>query len=206
MKIQFGTPLTTHHGLGTFFFGCAVFAISWFNGHLESLFGDSKKAILHSRGLNLTHIPSLFYCDVPYDDCLCPVLSNKSENSENCITNVQLVGSRILPAIVFFLQMCLIRELFSLSGDHRHVIIYALWIASMFTFVGMIISIYWNSCYHAYIALTLCSTGGLLWFLSLHNLLANIDRIPSSSHSNKIVPVHRSKRNHNATRAWQELP
>jgi hypothetical protein len=206
MKIQFGTPPTLCHVHGTILLGCIVLAISWFNVHLQSLLGEAEESILRSRGLNVTHTAANLQCDLPYDDCLCLVFVNKSGNSESCITNSQLVGSRILPLVSFFLQIFLVQELFSLNANHHHVIIYALWIVSTCTFVAMTISIYWSSCYHAYITLILGYTGGSLWFLSFHNLIVKIDRIPSSSNRNKIAAVQRSKTNDNPDRAWQELP
>jgi hypothetical protein len=172
---------------------------------LQSLLGESEESILHSRGLNMTRFPTVFNCYLPYDNCLCSVLSNKSNASENCITYNQLVSSRILPLTSFFLQICLARQLFSLSGDYRHVIIFVLWIACIFTFIGMIISISWSSSYQAYISNILFGTAGILLILSLHNSMVYNDRIPSS-HDNKILPVYRSKLNHDVSRDWKELP
>jgi hypothetical protein len=205
MKIQFGTPLTTCHISRAFALGCVILAIISFNLYLQNLLAESEKSILHSRGLNVTHISPFLYCDLPYDDCLCSILSNKSHSSEKCITHIQLVGSRILPFISFFLQICLVRELFSLSGDHRRVIIYALWIVPLFIFVGMIIGIYWSACYHVYITTALYSIGGPLWFLSLLNLLITEDRMRSTSNRNQVIVHHRSETTHNESRSWLEL-
>jgi hypothetical protein len=205
MKIQFGTPLTSNHVVGTFVFGCVVFAIIYFNLHLQSLLAESEESIINSRGLNVTHSSPLFYCDLPYDDCLCSVLSNKSHTSEKCITHVQLVGSRILPFISFFAQICLIRELFSLSGDHRRVIIYALWIVSIFIYVGMTIGIYWSACYHLYITIALYLTGALLFLLSLHNLKIGTDRMKSISNRNQVIVSYRSITTNNESRSLLEL-
>jgi hypothetical protein len=205
MKIQFGTPLTLHHIFGSFFLGCVILAIICSNLYLQNVLAESEESILHSRGLNVTHISPFLYCELPYDDCLCSILSNKSHSSEKCITRIQLEGSRILPFISFFLQICLVRELFSLSGDHRHVIIYALWIVSIFIFVGMTIGIHWSACYHVYITAALYSTGGSLWFLSLHNLLVNEDRTRSSSNRNQVIVPHRSETTNNENRFGLEL-
>jgi hypothetical protein len=206
MKIHFGTPLTDYHTTGAFLWGCAIFAIGWFNSHLQVSFGEAEESVLRSRGLNVTtHTAPMFYCDLPYDDCRCLVLLNKSENSEKCITDIQLVGSRILPLVSFFLQIFLVRELFPFSADCPRVISCALWTTSLLIFIGMTISIYWSSCYHAHITFTLLSTGVVLCCLSLLNLMVNDQRTSDSSHGNRIVPVHRSERNHNASRAWQEF-
>jgi hypothetical protein len=205
MKIQFGTPLTSNHLFGTFVFGCVIFAINFFNLHLQSLLAESEESIINSRGLNVTHISPLLYCDLPYDDCLCSVLSNKSHTSEKCITYVQLVGTHILPFISFFSQICLIRELFSLSGDHRRVIIYALWIVSIFIYVGMTIGIYWSACYHLYITIALYWTGGSLCLLSCHNLKVGIDRMNSISSRNQVIVSYKSETTNNESSPLLEL-
>jgi hypothetical protein len=206
MRIQFGPITNLDDACCTFLFGSVVFAITCFNTHLHSLFGDAEVSILRSRGLNVTRISPILYCDLPYDDCLCPVLLNKSNISENCIAYYQLVSSRILPLVSFFLQIYLVRKLFSLNADHRRVVIYALWIISIFTCIGMRICIYWSSCYQLYITLTLYLTYGILWVLCAHNIGVNMERLPSFSHGNKVAGIHSLGRNNESNKAWQELP
>jgi hypothetical protein len=205
MKIHFGNALTDQHIVGAVLLGCTLYGIGWFNMELISLLDESEESILHSRGLNVTRVSIVFNCYFPYDNCLCSNLSKKTNTSETCVTYNQLVGSRILPLISFFLQICLARQLFSLSGDYRHVIIFVLWIACIFTFIGMIISISWSSCYQAYISYTLFGTAGILFFLSFHNFMTITDGI-RSSHDTKIVPVYGSKRNDKVSIGWKELP
>jgi hypothetical protein len=206
MKIQFRTYSTLEHVACIFGFSCIVYAMSCFNTYFLRFFGEAEKSVLYSRGLNVTHFSPLLYCELPYDDCLCTVLFNKSDNSEKCITYVQLIGSRILPLVSFFLQIYLVRKLFSLNSDHPRVIIYTLSILSIFTFIGMTISIYWNSCYHVSITYTQLLTGTLLWLLSLYNLVSIAERTPASSNGNKIVAARTSGKTNKPERAWQELP
>ncbi len=103
IKIEFGIPSTSCQASGIFLFGCVVFIIASFNAHLQTILGESEESLVRLRGLNITHKSQVFYCELPYDDCLCPVLSNLSNTSKNCITNVQLVGSRTMPLVSFFL-------------------------------------------------------------------------------------------------------
>jgi hypothetical protein len=206
MKIQFRTNTSLKDACYTFLFSCVVYAISFFNTHLQSLFGNAEESILSSRGLNVKHISPLLYCELPYDDCLCTVLLNKSDNSEKCFTDIQLMGSRILPIVSFFLQIYLVRKLISLNSNHCRVIIYTLSIVSIFTCIGMTICIFWSSCYHVSITFTLLLTSSILWILSFYNMLVSEERFRSCSHCNKIAADHSSKRNNNPNRAWQEVP
>lgn len=109
-----------------------------------------------------------FYCNLPFNDCLCSVISNKSDTSDKCITYAALVGSRILPMISFFLQIILVREIFSFSTDCPRIVIFTLWITSIFAFIGIPISIYWNDCFQVYITIILMFTGMLLSTLGIY--------------------------------------
>jgi hypothetical protein len=197
MKIQFGTATSTSHTMIAIALGCIVFAISGVNVFIQTFLGESEKLILHSRGLKLAPTSEMLYCDLPYDDCLCSVLLKKFNTSENCITYEHLVVSRLLPLFSFFLQVYLVHVLFSLRVDRPRVIIYTLWMISIFIFIGMTISIYWSSCYHAYITLVLFSTGGLLFYLSLHNILYIVKDKHSSSNHKEIIITYKSEKNNN---------
>jgi hypothetical protein len=200
MKIHFGTTLDSSHTSGAVALGCVIFAINCANAYIHSFLDESVKSMVHSRGLNVTHTRTMFNCDLSYEDCLCSVSLNKFNTSENCITHDELVMNRLLPLVSFFLQIYLVRELFSLSADRPHVFIYALWIASIFIFTSMTISIYWSSCYHAYIIFALFLTGGSLFFLSLHNLLVNSEREHSTSDHKQIIIACKSESNNNASK------
>jgi hypothetical protein len=201
MRIQYGTLLTSYHACKAFILGFLIFLIGFFNGCLQNLLGKSEKLILQSRKINVTERLDFYYCDLPYDDCLCSVLSNKSDTSDGCITYFQLVGSRILPLVSFLLQIYLIRELFSFSAGRPRVIIYALWITSIFIFIGMTISIYWNSCYQAYISGSLLVTGASLCMLSMHNVLVVRDHQVSSYNCNQMIIAHKSERDNTASKS-----
>jgi hypothetical protein len=203
MKIQFGTPLTTCHVVGTFFCGCFLCAVGWYNVNLQYLLGDTEEIILSSRGINVTRTSPILYCQLPYEEILCSALLKKSNDSENCITDVQLAGSRVLPIFSFFLQICLVQELFSLIGDRSRVIVYFLWIASIFIFIAITVGIFWSSCFHAHATLILFWISTSLFFLSYHNLAKNLRRIPSSSHNNTIIVTHGSRRTRNVRRVGQ---
>jgi hypothetical protein len=201
MRIQYGTPLTSYHACKAFILGFLIYLTGSFNGYLHNLLGKSERSILQSRKINVTERPDFFYCDLPYDDCLCSVLSNKSDISDDCITYFQLVSSRILPLVSFFLQIYLARQLFSFSADRPRVVIYALWVASVFTFIGMTISIYWNSCYHAYITSFLLLTGASLCLLSMHNVLVVRDHQVASYNCNQMIIAQKSERDNTASKS-----
>lgn len=92
-----------------------------------------------------------------------------------------------------------------MNTNHYHVISFALWMASIFTFIGMTLSIYWSSCYHLYITLTLQWTSALLWLLTIHSMELNDDYL-YSSYDDEVAVVDESNTDHDATRTQQEIP
>ncbi len=205
MKIQFGIKQTSWVSFGTFIFGCVTVVIAFFNLNHQHSLGESQQRIANSRGLNVTHTSPFFCCEIPYKDCLCSVISKRSNTSEMCITNVQLASSHILSSISFWLQFYLVRTLCSLHTVHRRVIIYALWITSIFPFIIMTISIYWSSCFQIYTAFILYLTGGTVLMLTFHNYIINHDDDFPISNSNITIAVQPSETTNVAKKSWQEL-
>ena len=171
LRIQFGTSLTASHACMAFLLGALVFSSALLSAYSHILFGIVEKSILKSRNITVAKVPNIFFCDLHYTSCLCSPSTNESSISNDCITRVQLMISRISPLLSYLIQIWLIQKLFSLHGDLRRVIVYALWTVSLFTFIGLTICIHWSSCYHSYISFTIYITGILLWSLTMHNAL-----------------------------------
>ncbi|UJR36049.1 hypothetical protein I4U23_028786 [Adineta vaga] len=73
-----------------------AFVTTMFNTHLRYRIGEVGKSILHSRGFNVTsELPALL-CGFSYNDCLCSSTSNKSVDSENCITYYELLVQTLI--------------------------------------------------------------------------------------------------------------
>ena len=142
-----------------FLLGALVFFNALLGAYLHIIFGIVEKSILPSRSITVTNSPNIFFCDLPYTICLCSHSTEKTSILNDCINHVQLVISRISPLLSHLIQIFLIQKLFSLHGDRRRVIVCALWIASLFTFIGITICIHWSSCYHSYISYTICVIG-----------------------------------------------
>jgi hypothetical protein len=205
MKIRYGTNPTDYYTSRAFILGCVLCSLFVYQSVLQNLLGECQESLAHSRGLNITKFSRVLYCEFPSEYCLCPVSLNTSNSSEKCVTNVQLMVSRTLPLFSYFLHIILVRELFSLSGNHRRFIIYVLWVISIFIFTGITISIYWSSCSQAYIPLIQGFTGGLLAFLSVHNLLTSLEHQNSPSNHNRTDVVHSSEIINREKTFWKEL-
>jgi hypothetical protein len=98
------------------------------------------------------------YHDIPHEDCRCSAIPTK-----DCLSTVHFKIIRILPLILFIVEISFIREHFILSGDRSYFIINVYWIASIFVFFGIVIIIYRSSFYYGLSSLFLCIIGSLLF-------------------------------------------
>lgn len=205
MRMKYGTPLTSSHACKAFLLGFFLYNVILTNLNLQKFIGDSEKSILQSRNTTLTQRPTIFYCNIPFNDCLCSVISNKSDTSVECITYAVLVGSRILPKFSFFLQILLTREIFSFSTDCPRIVIFTLWITSIFAFIGISISIYWNDCFQAYIAIIVSFTGVVLSALGMYNMKIYLAHYDANLNRNQVAVVEKSEKDNKGEKSWQEL-
>jgi hypothetical protein len=187
MKITFG--INANNALRVVFHAGAILFLVLIQFEYINKLERSQESFFMLRMSNVTSVKANLYCDIPYDNCRCSVISTKY-----CLTNKHLKAGRILPLVLFVLEVYLIRELVSLSGDHINVLAYVSWIASLFVFVGILIIIYRNTCYYSDIATILCCTGYLLFGFIALEVAHDKDRNLPSSTNNIMVNVQRSER------------
>ena len=204
LRIQLGTKLNAYEACGPFYVGLLAFLISALNAYYHNVFGAVEKTILQSRNMTITEGNDFFFCDLRYTDCLCSLATNKSDSPLNCITHTQLIIARMLPLISFLGQVYLIQKLFSLHGDQRHVVIITLRIVSILVFIGITITIHWNSCYHAYISCIIYITSCPLWILSMRNAMIVHGHLDSLSKRKRVVLLSKPETATKGTQTCQE--
>lgn len=212
MKIQFGsiTPGESARSMLCTFFGLAFLVTA-----LATLrpFNECYKSNVHSQTFNLTaSIEYNSFCTVDYEKCLCSVLSNKTKNSTKCITNMEFQCSRILPLVSFLLQICILRDLFTLSEGSDRQFVYTGWIISLLTFIGLAIGIYWNSCYQYNIAAALFFPWVLISFLTAYDQVKSQIRERDleqeeigRQRERSFMYAYNLGRNSREARSWQEI-
>ncbi|CAF1296159.1 unnamed protein product [Adineta steineri] len=168
--------------------GYAMVLFMFLTTQLDTLYNlkTSHEVIFKLRIRNVTSNETNLYCDIPYDDCRCSVVSVKY-----CLTDARLKFSRIVPIVLFVLQICLAQELFSLSGDHKHLLICALWITSIFVLIGIVALIYRSSCCHGYTLGILYLTGFLVVGFFGYAFLAENERRWPSGRNNFVMDGQR---------------
>ena len=128
---------------------------------------------------NVTSVERYMYYDIPHDDCRCSVVSMKY-----CLTAAQYKTGRVLPLLLSVSEIYLIREVLSLSGDHKYILFNILWMVSMFVFIGISVIIYLNNYYYNDMVLFLSFTGYLLFSFAVYEVgLDGYRNRPSRNHN-----------------------
>jgi hypothetical protein len=178
----------------------AIFLLFWVQSKYTSILERTQKSVFMLRMPNVSTVEANLYCDIPYDDCRCSIVSTKY-----CLTDKQLKTSRIVPLVLFVLQLYLIRELVSLSGDNICFLVYVPWIASLFVFIGILAIIYRYHCFYGYTGLIVSVTGYPLSIFVIYKVMSHNQRTLSSHNNNIIMNVQWSERIDNSVQYWQEL-
>jgi small-conductance mechanosensitive channel len=115
-----------------------------------------QQSVLMFRQPNATEVGFHMYKDIPYEDCRCNIIS-----IDTCLTNLQFKFTRILPLILFLLEVYTFKDLLSLNRFRRHFIVKFYWIISIFLFFCVVMIIYQSSDYYI-IMTTLLSELGIV--------------------------------------------
>jgi hypothetical protein len=208
MKIKFGT--TPNNATRAAFVGLTLLIICHVCfTRIYDILDNAHEALLQSSMSNLTSIKIRLPCDIPYDNCRCSVQLAKNVFLKDCLTDDFLLRSRIFPLVSFILQVCLIRDLFTFSGKYTHFVIYILWTTAVFIFVIISNGIYGSSCFHRRAMLLLQCTGGILFILSIHDLIRQneeaSEEIIDDETSEEITDDETSEEITNEPILWRDL-
>ena len=128
--------------------------------HYLFIIRDSHESVYLIRTTNVSDVTPNLYCDISYDDFRCASVPTK-----DCLSNIQLKSARILPLVIFVLEICFIREFFSLNGScYKSYFVYFLWFFTAFGFVSILFIVFEKSCYYDDMAVVLWPVGTVLSF------------------------------------------
>jgi hypothetical protein len=129
---------------------------------LEFRFVNACQSLFPLLTSNMTIDSNLSPCRIPYDECRCSVLSNRSGLTTECLMDVEAMIGHILPLVIYALQLYLIYKLVSVTGKYSHILTDIFWIIALVVFVIIAIAVHGSSCFHFYSVLIICSTSILL--------------------------------------------
>jgi hypothetical protein len=169
MKIKFGT--TDSDEPRALLVGFFMVVVGFACRYLQLFRSWSHHAIVDSRLPNRTSNKLIIPCGFSYADYSCSVLSITPNISQHCLNDAGITGVRLLPLLLFVLELCVIHELFSLSDDCIRFFLYAIAIVSVIT-----VFIYHNSCAQFYITEFLFLMCGILFMLTMRNTFSHNER------------------------------
>ena len=143
---------------------------SFFLLYLGNLFQSSRDSIFPLAKSNETLSNILFQCGTPYDQCRCSVLSNKTNRSMKCITDVEAMTGHILPLVSYVLQFYLIREFFSFTRNYSCSLNELYEVIAFAIFITIGIAVHGSSCSHFYTCMVISTTGMCLSGFIFHHL------------------------------------
>jgi hypothetical protein len=116
--------------------------ISYFNDQVN----HCRERIFSLSSTNITSNSSFLKCNIPYDECRCSIISNKSTEAIECVTDIQIIAAHILPLVSYVWQLYIIYKLFSFTGRYSHILRHISWAIALFVFIIIAIGTRGNTC------------------------------------------------------------
>ncbi len=135
-------------------YACLIVLLIYMQCKHISILEKAQKSVFMFQMSNVTSVQSRLYRGISYDHCHCSIVSMK-----HCLTDEQFKIGRILPLVLFVLQVYLIRELLSLSRDYTFSLVYSTWMICLLIYIGVLVIIYRYPCFYEHTAKILCITG-----------------------------------------------
>jgi hypothetical protein len=187
MKMRIFLNVNDDNALLVVYYAGATIWISIFQHLMLDKLERSQKSVFMFRMPNVTLAESHMYYGIPHDDCRCSVVS-----TQPCLTHSHIKMVHILPLVLFVSEIYLIRELLSLTGEGKYLLVNILWIVSMFIFIGILVIIYRIQYYYSYTVSILFHAGYLLFYFVGYEVGLDGYRNRSSPNNNVIVNTERS--------------
>lgn len=103
-----------------------------------------QKDIIELRMQNMTINSTHLYQSIPFEDCLCSVVSSL----KHCFTDQGLKCIRAVPLILFILIVYFIWDSLILSGDRIYLFVYTYWTICFISFFTILFIIYQGYSYY----------------------------------------------------------
>jgi hypothetical protein len=164
MPIRFG--FNASNELSAVHYFSAMCLLGFIHLNFTFMLQESQISVSMFQMPNMTSFPPELYNDIPYDDCRCSVAP-----VEKCLTDRQLKGSRIILLIIFVLQVYLLWEYLSLSGDQIYIFAYAYWTVSLFIFFSISVMIHRSNYYYDLTTNALLCMGLFLFIIIIRHVM-----------------------------------
>lgn len=205
MKVQFGTT-SKDSKYRAIVFNLLVFITMVVNLLLATNMGTDKMLALNITSESFTVlVKDKMGCTPFYEWCWCPYWLQKTNDSYYCAIEACRRYFRPLVLIMFVLQVCVVRELFTCIGHSIRILVHIMYIASFLTLSSFTVAIYWSDCFHTRIGVFLHCTSAVLNTLGVHDLRSPRTRESSPEHHAVSDDVYLFRRNEQQVRPWKDI-
>ena len=115
---------------------------------LDQEFLAARQSFFPVSSNNTTTTGKYYRCEVPFDDCRCSMISNKSDTTMKCITDGQAISAHIMPLISYVIQLFIIYKCVSITGKYSRILTDLFWITTLLVFVVIGIAVHGSDCVH----------------------------------------------------------
>lgn len=78
-------------------------------------------------------------CNTSPVNCRC---SDSSNSSIQCVPDIKMMVTHVLPLVIYVLELYFVYQMFSFTGNYKHMLTDIFWAASMFIFIFLLIGIH----------------------------------------------------------------
>lgn len=165
--------------------GCGLIALisSVVNSNFNSQIEYCRETIVSLSRTNMTSNSSFLQCNIPYEECQCSVISNKFNNTIECITNIQATFAHIWPLVAYILQIYVIYNL-PFIKKYTHILKDIFWIIAFVIFIIIAIGAVGSTCLYYKTSETVGYVGVFLYFIVVGLLVRSYIKDPSCGYHN----------------------
>ena len=147
--------------------GAIILSISLVIMSYNEQIENCRKTNLSLSSTNMTLNSSSLQCNIPYEECRCSVIQNKSNNAIECITDIQTMTAHISAIVSSVLQLYIIYELFPFIGKYSHILKIVFWVIALFVFIIIAIALHGSTCLYYNTSETLILSSRLLCVIAI---------------------------------------
>ena len=100
-------------------------------------------------------------CNTSPVNCRC---SDSSNSSIQCVPDIEMMVTHVLPLVIYVLELYFVYQMFSFTGNYKHMLTDIFWAASMFIFIYLLIDIHGTSLLHQFITAIISLSGAYVSF------------------------------------------
>lgn len=183
------------------FLSCTGMLIGFKLTLLDQEFLAARQSFFPLSSNNTTTTSNYSRCEVPFDDCRCSMVSNKSDTTMKCITDGQAISAHIMPLISYVIQLFIIYRCVSITGKYSRILTDLFWITTLVVFVVIGITVHGSDCVHNNTATILgvssvliSGTFYVVFCYSLHEQHLNAHR--NTSRDQRLETIDQNRNNH----------